>query len=119
MLDITNIVSDYLLIPVVLLALITGYILKHAISDETFENRWIPVFVTIEGIIVSVIITVCGNPLVDANTILQAVVAGGISGAASSGLYDAFAAFLKDNNINIDVIELSGSDDTSDDSSEE
>jgi hypothetical protein len=112
MIDITTVLSDYLLIPVVLLALITGYILKHAISDETFENRWIPVFVTIEGIIVSVLVTVCTSTVVDANALLQAVVAGGISGAASSGLYDAFEAFLKKNNIDIDVIDLGDSDDS-------
>ena len=110
MIDVTTILSDYLLIPVVLLALITGYILKHCISDEAFENRWIPVFVTIEGIIVSVIITLTTSTLVDANAILQAVVAGGISGAASSGLYDGFEAFLNKTSV-VDVIDL-GDDDS-------
>jgi hypothetical protein len=114
MLDITTVLSDYFLIPIVLLALITGYILKHCFSDETFENRWIPVFVTIEGMIVSLIITCCGSTLVDVNAIVQALVAGGISGAASSGLYDAFEAFLNKNNISLDVVELDDEETESD-----
>jgi hypothetical protein len=106
MIDVTTILSDYLLIPIVLLALITGYILKHAISNSTFENRWIPVFVTVEGIIVSMILTLSTSTVVDANAVLQAAVAGGISGAASSGLYDAFAAFIDRNSASIEVVDI-------------
>ena len=89
------ILQEYMIIPVVVLALLTGYVLKHCISDESFENRWIPVVVTIEGAIVSLIISLFGGDPVTANSVVMAIIAGGVSGAASSGLYDGFQAFIE------------------------
>ena len=93
--DILAILQEYMIIPIVVLALLTGYVLKHCISNETFENRWIPVVVTIEGAIVSLLIALFGGDLITANSIVMAIIAGGVSGAASSGLYDGFQAFIE------------------------
>ena len=93
--DILAILQEYMIIPVVVLALLTGYVLKHCISNESFENRWIPVVVTIEGAIVSLIISLFGGDPVTANSVVMAIIAGGVSGAASSGLYDGFQAFIE------------------------
>ena len=93
--DILAILQEYMIIPVVVLALLTGYVLKHCISNESFENRWIPVVVTIEGTIVSLIISLFGGDPVTANSVVMAIIAGGVSGAASSGLYDGFQAFIE------------------------
>lgn len=93
--DILAILQEYMIIPVVVLALLTGYVLKHCISDESFENRWIPVVVTIEGAIVSLIIALFGGDPITANSVVMAIIAGGVSGAASSGLYDGFQAFIE------------------------
>ena len=93
--DILAILQEYMIIPVVVLALLTGYVLKHCISNESFENRWIPVVVTIEGAIVSLIIALFGGDPITANAVVMAIIAGGVSGAASSGLYDGFQAFIE------------------------
>lgn len=96
--DILAILQEYMIVPIVILALLTGYVLKHCISNETFENRWIPVVVTIEGAIVSLLIALFGGDLITANSIIMAIIAGGVSGAASSGLYDGFQAFIEGKN---------------------
>lgn len=90
--------STFIVLPIVLLCLITGYIVKHIVSDEVIENRWIPVIVTLEGIIVGIILCVCGAtaaaPLT-AEALLNAIVGGGVSGAASTGFQSVFAAFVQ------------------------
>lgn len=93
--DILAMLQDYMIVPIVILALLTGYVLKHCIPDETFENRWIPVVVTTEGAIVSLLITLFSGDVITADAILMAIISGGISGAASSGLKDGFSAFVE------------------------
>jgi hypothetical protein len=93
--DILAMLQDYMIVPIVILALLTGYVLKHCIPDETFENRWIPVVVTIEGAIVSLLITLFSGDIITADAILMAIISGGVSGAASSGLKDGFSAFAE------------------------
>lgn len=85
---------NWLVIPIVLLCLITGFVIKHLISDEKVENKWIPVIVTLEGMIAGVILCFSSGDAVSANEILNAIVDGGISGAASTGLQSAFQAFI-------------------------
>lgn len=87
--------SVFVSAPIAILCLIVGFIIKHLISDETVQNKYIPVIVTILGIIVSVILTVCGGGVITAEGILTAVICGGISGAASTGFQSAFAAFIE------------------------
>lgn len=86
--------QSFLIPTIVVLALITGFILKHLISDETFENKYIPVVVTLEGIVVSVILALTGGEPITTELVLTAIVAGGVSGASSSGFVDAFDAFI-------------------------
>lgn len=93
--DILAMLQDYMIVPIVILALLTGYVLKHCIPDETFKNRWIPVVVTIEGAIVSLLITLFSGDIITADAILMAIISGGVSGAASSGLKDGFSAFTE------------------------
>lgn len=92
--DILSMLQEYMIVPVVVLALLTGYVLKHIVPDEKFENRWIPVVVTIEGAVVSLLITLFSGDVLTANAIIMAIVSGGVSGAASSGLQAGFSAFL-------------------------
>lgn len=87
--------SVFVSAPIAILCLIVGFIIKHFISDETVQNKYIPVIVTILGIIVSVILTVCGGGVITAEAILTSVICGGISGAASTGFQSAFAAFIE------------------------
>ena len=87
--------SVFVSVPIAVLCLIVGYIIKHLISDETIQNKYIPVVVTILGIVVSVILTVCGGGVITAEAILTSVICGGVSGAASTGFQSAFAAFIE------------------------
>lgn len=87
--------ATFLNIPIVVGCLIVGYIIKHIVSDETIQNKYIPVIVTVLGIAISVIILISGGGVVTAETILTAVITGGISGASSTGFQSAFAAFVE------------------------
>ena len=91
--------SVFVSAPIAILCLIVGFIIKHLISDETIQNKYIPVIVTVLGIIVSVILTVCGGGVITAEAILTSVICGGISGAASTGFQSAFAAFIENPSI--------------------
>lgn len=86
--------TTLLVIPIVILCLLTGYVLKHIVPDETFENRWIPVVVTIEGVVVGMILCLFGGAPVTAETLLSAIIGGGVSGASSTGFQSVFAAFV-------------------------
>lgn len=86
--------TSFLSVPIVVVCLIVGYIIKHVVSDETIQNKWIPVIVTCLGIVISVVLVVAGGAAVTAEAILTAVITGGISGASSTGFQSAFQAFL-------------------------
>lgn len=83
--DIT-IIADYISPLIVLACLLVGYLIKNAIPNEEI-NRFIPIIVAILGIICNVWVT----GLFD----LPTLVVGGISGLASTGLYEAFNNILK------------------------
>ena len=95
--------STFLSIPIVVLCLIVGYIIKHIVSDETIQNKYIPVIVTCLGIVVSVVLCVCGGGTITAEAILNAVICGGISGASSTGFQSAFAAFIDSHGTDTDT----------------
>lgn len=103
--DITAILQDYMVVPIVILCLLIGYVLKHWISDESFENRWIPVVVTIVGAIVGCIITLCSGDPITANSVITGIVSGGVSGASSSGLQSGFQAIIGGNKTEKEVTE--------------
>lgn len=87
--------STFISVPIVVVCLIVGYIIKHLVSDETIQNKYIPVIVTVLGIVISVILTATGGSPVSSEAILNAIIAGGISGASSTGFQSAFAAFVE------------------------
>lgn len=87
--------STFISVPIVVVCLIVGYIIKHLVSDETIQNKYIPVIVTVLGIVISVILALTGGDAVTSEVVLNAVIAGGISGASSTGFQSAFAAFVE------------------------
>lgn len=104
--------STILVFPIVILCLLTGYVIKHVVSDEAIENRWIPVIVTLEGVIVGFILCLCGGEPITADVILNGIIGGGVSGAASTGFQSIFAAFISnagnliDNSVDSNVVDM-------------
>lgn len=70
---------------VVIFCLVLGYILKHWIKDV--DNKYIPTILTVVGVIAAC----CSN----GNISLEIIVAGGVSGLASTGLHQAFKQYIK------------------------
>lgn len=78
-------ISD-MIIPIVLVAcLIVGYIVKKWLKDV--DNKLIPTIVTVVGAVLSCII----NKEISVTT----VVAGAITGLASTGLHQLFAQYIE------------------------
>lgn len=81
-----TIITEYIS-PIILIAcLIVGYVIKHAIPNETI-NRYIPLILAVLGGVLNV--WACMG--VD----LEIVVTGMMSGLASVGLYELFAQFIE------------------------
>ena len=93
--DIVSELTGMLNVPILILGLLIGYVLKHLVSDETFQNKYIPVVNIIVGAIVGIILTVTAGPTITAGGILLAAIGGAVSCVASSGVYDAFSAFVE------------------------
>lgn len=82
-------------IPILILGLLIGFVLKHLVSDETFQNKYIPVVNVIVGAIIGVILCITAGSVITAEAILLAVIGGAVSCVASCGVYDTFAAFVE------------------------
>lgn len=93
--DIISELTGMLNIPILILGLLIGFVVKHVISDETIQNKWIPVINVVVGAILGVVLCVTGGAAVTAEAILLAIIGGAVSCVASSGCYDAFAAFIE------------------------
>lgn len=93
--DIVSELTGMLNIPVLILGLLIGYVLKHLVSDETFQNKYIPVVNIVVGAIVGIILAVTAGPAITAEGVLLAAIGGAVSCVSSSGLYDAFSAFVE------------------------
>lgn len=93
--DIITELTGMLNIPILILGLLIGYVLKHLVSDETFQNKYIPVVNVIVGAIIGVVLAVTGGAAITAEAILLAVIGGAVSCVASCGVYDTFAAFIE------------------------
>lgn len=79
--------AEYI-IPVIMgICLLFGYIVKKWVKDV--DNKWIPTLCCILGIILAVISD--GKA-----TNLTTILAGGMSGLASTGLHQAIKQFIKD-----------------------
>lgn len=93
--DIITELTGMLNIPILVLGLLIGYLVKHLIDDEKIENKWIPVINVVVGAIVGVILCITSGAAITAGAILLAVIGGGVSCVASCGVYDTFAAFVE------------------------
>ena len=82
-------------IPILIMGLLIGYVLKHLVSDEAFQNKYIPVVNVIVGAILGVILVLTGGTAITAEAILLGVISGAVSCVASCGVYDTFAAFVE------------------------
>lgn len=73
-------------IPVVLVAcLVLGYIVKKWIKDV--DNKWIPTICCIAGVILACVVL--------AEISVQVIVAGAVTGLASTGLHQAFKQLVE------------------------
>lgn len=93
--DIVAELTGMLNIPILIMGLLIGYVLKHLVSDEAFQNKYIPVVNVIVGAILGVILVLTGGTAITAEAILLGVISGAISCVASCGVYDTFAAFVE------------------------
>ena len=93
--DIVAELTGMLNIPILIMGLLIGYVLKHLVSDETFQNKYIPVVNVIVGAILGVILVLTGGIAITAEAILLGVISGAVSCVASCGVYDTFAAFVE------------------------
>jgi uncharacterized membrane protein YraQ (UPF0718 family) len=94
-LDIVAELTGMLNIPILIMGLLIGYVLKHLVSDEAFQNKYIPVVNVIVGAILGVILVLTGGTAITAEAILLGVISGAVSCVASCGVYDTFAAFVE------------------------
>lgn len=103
--DIITELTGMLNIPILILGLLIGYLVKHLIDDEKIENKWIPVINVVVGAVVGVILYVTSGAAITAEAILLAVISGGVSCVASCGVYDTFAAFVDSGSVDTIVKE--------------
>lgn len=81
--DISFITEMY--IPIIMVAcLIVGFVVKKWIRDV--ENKWIPTIVTILGAVLGFVIN---------GASIEAVVAGAVTGLASTGLHQLFKQLIE------------------------
>lgn len=93
--DIVAELTGLLNIPILVVGLLVGYVIKHLVSDETIQNKYIPVINIILGAVLGVILCVSAGGAITAEAILLAIIGGAVSCVASSGCYDAFTAFVE------------------------
>lgn len=93
--DIVAELTGMLNIPILILGLLIGFVLKHLVSDEAFQNKYIPVVNVIVGAIIGVVLAVTAGTAITTEAILLAVIGGAVSCVASCGVYDTFAAFVE------------------------
>lgn len=93
--DIVAELTGMLNIPILILGLLIGFVIKHLVSDKTIQNKYIPVINVIVGAIIGVILAVTAGTAITAEAILLAVIGGAVSCVASCGVYDTFAAFIE------------------------
>ena len=94
-LDIVAELTGMLNIPILILGLLIGFVIKHLVSDEKIQNKYIPVINVVVGAIIGVILAVTAGTAITAEAVLLAVIGGAVSCVSSSGLYDAFSAFVE------------------------
>lgn len=103
--DIVAELTGMLNIPILILGLLIGFVIKHLVSDETIQNKYIPVINVIVGAIIGVILAVTAGTAITAEAILLAVIGGAVSCVASCGVYDTFAAFIEKGDTTVTEVE--------------
>lgn len=93
--DVIAELSGMLNFPILIVGFLIGFVIKHLISDETIQNKWIPVINVVVGAILGTVLCVTGGAVITAEAVLMAIIGGAVSCVASCGLYDSIAAFLK------------------------
>lgn len=79
-------ISEMYIPMVIALCLVVGYILKHWIKDV--DNKYIPTVLTVLGAVAACVAAM--------DVSLELVVAGAVSGLASTGLHQAFKQLIGD-----------------------
>ena len=79
-------ISEMYIPMVIALCLVVGYILKHWIKDV--DNKYIPTVLTVMGAVAACVAAKDFN--------IELVVAGAVSGLASTGLHQAFKQLIGD-----------------------
>lgn len=93
--DIIAELTGMLNMPLLILGLLIGFVIKHLISDATIQNKYIPVVNVVVGAVLGVVLCVTAGGAITAEAILLAVISGAVSCVASCGVYDTFAAFIE------------------------
>ena len=93
--DVIAELSGMLNFPILIVGFLIGFVIKHLVSDETIQNKWIPVINVVIGAILGTVLCVTGGAVITAEAVLMAIIGGAVSCVASCGLYDTIAAFLK------------------------
>lgn len=83
-----SVINDYIMPLALVAALCVGFIIKHLIPSDKVNN-FIPLVAAVVGIVVIGL---------SQGWTVEGVVAGMVSGLASTGLYEAFAQIIKFNN---------------------
>ena len=83
-----SMLSEYLVIGVVGICLCVGYVIKNSL--DFIPNKYIPLIMLILGVTINIVIN--RKTGINANTIL----AGMLSGLASTGLHQAFKNLIND-----------------------
>lgn len=81
---IMEIIKDYIIIPIILVCLFVGYILKNLVKTDKI-NKFIPLIMAVLGILLSLWIN-------EWSFTMDVLLAGFASGLASSGAYDGYKA---------------------------
>ena len=80
-------------VPVILVAcLVVGYCIKHIGVWNKAYNKYIPAFMALLGLLLSIPVTLgCGDDIT-----VQSLVGGAVTGLASTGLHQVFKNFIND-----------------------
>lgn len=84
-----TVIFEWTNIAALLMALVVGYIIKHAIKNERV-NDFIPLICALVGVIIVLAVDIPTGEFT-----VYSVVIGAISGIAATGVYEAFANFIE------------------------
>lgn len=81
-----SMLSNYLVLIVVGICLCVGYVIKHSL--DFIPNKYIPLMMLVLGTITNILMNI-------GNINAEVVLAGMLSGLASTGLHQVFSKFIK------------------------